>query len=61
MGKIEPLVNGSRAEWPDEVGGISIFISVSKTDWVNQGAARSDRAISFPMVRITTTYARFEN
>ena len=40
MGEIEPMANGSRAEWSGEVGGISIYISGSQTDWLNQGMAR---------------------
>ena len=38
---IEPLHDGVRCEWGPEVNGVSIFISGSKTDWLNQGATRS--------------------
>ena len=41
MGDIEPLCDGVRCEWGPHVNGVSIFISGSKTDWLNQGATRS--------------------
>ena len=41
MADIEPLEDGIRCEWGIEVTGASILISGSKTDWPNQGSARS--------------------
>ena len=37
---IEPLIDGRRAEWPDDIGEISICLSGSATDRLNQCAAR---------------------
>ena len=38
---IEPLYDGVKTEWGQHVNGVSIFISGSKTDWLNEGATRS--------------------
>ena len=38
--EIEPMVGGRRAEWSGNVNDISTFISVPKTDWLNQGMIR---------------------
>ena len=45
MGEIEPLVKGKRTAWSGEVDEISIYISGSKTDWLNQGMVRSHNQI----------------
>ena len=41
MGDIQPLRKGSPTHWGGHVGEISVHISGSKTDWLNQGCARS--------------------
>ena len=41
MHEIEPLCGGKRVDWSGDVDEISIFISGSKTDWLNQGMVRS--------------------
>ena len=43
--EIEPLINGVRAEWPEGVNAVSIYISGSKTDWLNQCVIRSHNLI----------------
>ena len=40
MDEIEPMVNGSMADWSGEVGEISIYISGPETDRPNQGKVR---------------------
>ena len=45
MNEIEPLVNGKKADWSQDVGEISIYISGSKTDWINHGMVRSHNQI----------------
>ena len=45
MGEIEPLCDGIRVEWSEDVNEISIYISGSKTDWANQGMVRSHNRI----------------
>ena len=44
MCDIEPLAEGVRGEWGSKVSGVSIFISGSKTDWLNEWATRSHSA-----------------
>ena len=46
MEDIEPLKDGVRCEWGPGVNGVSIFISGSKTDWLNQGATRSHSKVA---------------
>ena len=41
MGLAEPVIGGERSDWSGNVDAIAICISGSKTDWVNQGKARS--------------------
>ena len=41
MEDIHPLCDGKPTQWGAHVGEISIHISGSKTDWVNQGCVRS--------------------
>ena len=43
--EIEPLKDGKCTEWHEDVNGIFIYISGSKTDWLNQGMARSHNLI----------------
>ena len=43
--EIEPLRDGRRAVWSAGVNEISIYISGSKTDWLNQGMVRSHNLI----------------
>ena len=45
MNEIEPLSGGKRTLWSSEVDEISIYISGSKTDWLNQGTVRSHNRI----------------
>ena len=42
---IEPTINGMRSYWSDDVDEIAIYISGSKTDWLNQGMVRSHNLI----------------
>ena len=42
---IEPWRDGARCTWGPEVNGVSIFISGSKTDWLNQGPTRPHRKV----------------
>ena len=43
--EIEPSRDGLRAEWSEGVNEISIYISGSKTDWLNQSMVRSHNLI----------------
>ena len=45
MSDIEPLIGGKKCEWSERVEEISIHISGSKTDYLNQGMIRSIGAI----------------
>ena len=45
MDEIEPMIDGKRCEWSEDVNEISIYISGSKTDWLNQGMVRSRNLI----------------
>ena len=45
MDEIEPMVNGRRGDWSDDIDEIAIYISGSKTDWMNQGMVRSHNII----------------
>ena len=40
MRDIAPLFMGVRTHWGEHVGEVSIYISGSKTDWLNQGCVR---------------------
>ena len=45
MNEIEPVIQGKRAEWSDDIDEIAIYISGSKTDWLSQGMVRSHHKI----------------
>ena len=42
---IEPMMDGVRREWGPRVNGVCIYISGSRTDWLNQGPTRSHRKV----------------
>ena len=46
MEDVQPLCNGSPTHWGNHVDEISIHISGSKTDWLNQGCVRSHTRVS---------------
>ena len=43
--EIEPLTDGIMSAWSGEINAIPIYIYGSKTDWLNQGMARSHNLI----------------
>ena len=45
MNEIEPLCQGKKVDWSLDVDEIAIYISGSKTDWLNQGMVRSHNSI----------------
>ena len=46
MSDIDPLCKGNLTHWGDHVGEITIHISGSKTDWLNQGCVRSHTRVN---------------
>ena len=46
MDDVQPLCKGAPTSWGERVGEISVRISGSKTDWVNQGCVRSHTRVS---------------
>ena len=38
---MEPMNQGSRADWNSEVDSVNLHLEGSKTDWLNRGTVRS--------------------